>query len=156
MNVSCTVSVRPIWQVVMDTARAIDAGVFWTFVGLAVAVKGIGILSSMYRWQLILRGQGIEFTFRHIFGTFLIGRAIGFFLRRSGYSVAGIVLGLILGKVGEQSFAQAMQMLYYDPIEFTTRPIASVLIIGGLATMTFNLVKAIRGPEPKPEAAGAD
>ena len=35
----------------------------------------------------------------------------GFFLRRSGYSVAGIVLGLILGKIGEQTFAQAMQML---------------------------------------------
>ncbi len=71
---------RPIWQVVIDTAAKIDATTFWTFIALAVGVKLVGILSSMYRWQLILRGQGIEFTFRHIFGTFLIGRAIGFFL----------------------------------------------------------------------------
>lgn len=70
----------PIWQVVADTARAIDPSVFWSFIALAVGVKLIGIGSSMYRWLLILRGQGIEFPFRHIFGTFLIGRAIGFFL----------------------------------------------------------------------------
>ncbi|MGI9432430.1 MAG: sulfatase-like hydrolase/transferase [Myxococcota bacterium] len=72
--------VVPIWQVVIDTARAVDPQIFWTFLALAVGVKAIGIASSMYRWLLILRGQGIEFPFRHIFGTFLIGRAIGFFL----------------------------------------------------------------------------
>ncbi len=73
-------TIAPIWQVVADTAARIDPTIFWTFVALAVGVKLIGIASSMLRWQLILRGQGIDFTFRHIFGTFLIGRAIGFFL----------------------------------------------------------------------------
>ena len=71
---------EPLYQVVWNTASAIDPATFWTFLALAVGVKLIGILSSMWRWQLILRGQGIEFPFRHIFGTFLIGRAIGFFL----------------------------------------------------------------------------
>ena len=34
----------------------------------------------MYRWLVLLRGQGIELPFRHIFGSFLIGRFIGTFL----------------------------------------------------------------------------
>src|SRR5262249_32663218 len=38
------------------------------------------ILSSMYRWQLLLEGQGIGLPFRHIFGSFLIGRFLGTFL----------------------------------------------------------------------------
>ena len=70
---------------------------------------------------------------------------LAFFLRRSGYSVAGIVLGLILGKIGEQNFAQAMQMVHYDAITFMSRPIAAFLILAGAATMAVNLYKAVRG-----------
>ncbi|MDH3919688.1 MAG: hypothetical protein OEU25_16115, partial [Rhodospirillales bacterium] len=68
-----------------------------------------------------------------------------FFLRRSGYSVAGIVLGLILGKIGEQNFAQAMQMVHYDPVTFMSRPIAALLLVGGALTIAVNVVKAFRG-----------
>ncbi len=60
--------------------RNIDAGTFWTFVLCATGIKFVGILASMYRWTILLRGQGIELPFRHIFGTFLIGRFIGTFL----------------------------------------------------------------------------
>ncbi len=67
-------------QLIRDQLARIDAGTFWLFVGLATAIKAIGMLSSMYRWQLMLRGQGIELPFKHIFGSFLIGRAIGTFL----------------------------------------------------------------------------
>jgi putative tricarboxylic transport membrane protein len=65
---------------------------------------------------------------------FLAG-VIGFFLRRSGYSVAGIVLGLILGKIGEQTFAQAMQMLHFEWSGYFDRPIALGLLIAGFATL---------------------
>jgi len=44
---------------------------------------------------------------------FLAG-IIGYLLRRSGFSIPAIVLGLILGKIGEQNFAQGMQMVHYD------------------------------------------
>ena len=43
-------------------------------------MKFIGILASMYRWTILLRGQSIALPFRHIFGSFLIGRFIGTFL----------------------------------------------------------------------------
>jgi putative tricarboxylic transport membrane protein len=59
---------------------------------------------------------------------------LGFFLRRSGYSIAGIVLGLILGKIGEQNFAQASQMLHYDIMGWIGRPIAAGLLICGVIT----------------------
>src|SRR5210317_131802 len=65
---------------------------------------------------------------------FLAG-VVGFFLRRSGYSVAGIVLGLILGKIGEQTFAQAMQMLHFEWSGFFDRWIALGLLIAGFATL---------------------
>ena len=65
---------------------------------------------------------------------FLAG-VVGFFLRRSGYSVAGIVLGLILGKIGEQTFAQAMQMLHFEWSGYFDRPIALGLLIAGLLTL---------------------
>jgi putative tricarboxylic transport membrane protein len=65
---------------------------------------------------------------------FLAG-VIGFFLRRSGYSVAGIVLGLILGKIGEQTFAQAMQMLHFEWSGFFDRPIALGLLVVGVITL---------------------
>ena len=68
------------WRLVLDTLDGIDAGAFWVFCGLAAGVKFVGILASMYRWTLLLRGQGIELPFRHIFGSFLIGRFIGTFL----------------------------------------------------------------------------
>jgi len=70
----------PIFELIRDQLSGIDAGTFWLFVSLATGIKMIGMLSSMLRWQLMLRGQEIELPFKHIFGSFLIGRAIGTFL----------------------------------------------------------------------------
>jgi len=67
-------------RLVLDTLANIDATTFWIFCGAAAGVKFVGILASMYRWTILLRGQSIELPFRHIFGSFLIGRFIGTFL----------------------------------------------------------------------------
>jgi arylsulfatase A-like enzyme/uncharacterized membrane protein YbhN (UPF0104 family) len=67
-------------RLIQDQLAKIDPATFWLFVGLATGVKAIGMVSSMIRWQLMLRGQKIELPFIHIFGSFLIGRAIGTFL----------------------------------------------------------------------------
>ena len=86
---------------------------------------------------------------------FLAG-VIGFFLRRSGYSVAGIVLGLILGKIGEQTFAQAMQMLYFEFSGFLDRPIAFGLLVAGMLTIFSSIYKAFfRRDAQSAEADGA-
>jgi putative tricarboxylic transport membrane protein len=67
---------------------------------------------------------------------------IGFFLRRSGYSIPGIVLGLILGKIGEQNFAQGMQMVHYDLGTYFSRPICTILVIAGILTLAKGLYSA--------------
>ena len=74
----------------------------------------------------------------------------GFFLRRSGYSVAGIVLGLILGKIGEQTFAQAMQMLHFEFSGFFDRPIALGLLIAGFLTLCGSIYGAFFKKSPAP------
>ncbi|MBB85012.1 MAG: hypothetical protein CL931_14485 [Deltaproteobacteria bacterium] len=67
-------------QLIIDQVAKIDPVIFWTFTLVATGIKVVGMLSSMYRWILMLRGQGIELPFRHVFGSFLIGRFIGTFL----------------------------------------------------------------------------
>ena len=67
-------------RLIQDQLAQIDPATFWLYLGLATGIKMIGMVSSMYRWQLMLRGQAIELPFGHLFGSFLIGRAIGTFL----------------------------------------------------------------------------
>ena len=67
---------------------------------------------------------------------------IGYFLRRTGFSIPAIVLGLILGKIGEQNFAQGMQMVHYDIGTYFSRPICTVLIIAGAITFLSTIYRA--------------
>jgi putative tricarboxylic transport membrane protein len=85
---------------------------------------------------------------------FLAG-VIGFFLRRSGYSVAGIVLGLILGKIGEQTFAQAMQMLHFEWSGFLDRWIALGLLIAGILTLCGSIYGAFFKKDKRPSIGSA-
>ncbi len=85
---------------------------------------------------------------------FLAG-VIGFFLRRSGYSVAGIVLGLILGKIGEQTFAQAMQMLHFEWSGYFDRPIALGLLLAGFATLGASIYGSFFKKAKSPSAGSA-
>ena len=150
------------WRVILDTVRGIDAGTFALFVALAAGVKLIGILSSMLRWQLLLRGQKIELPFRHVFGAFLIGRFIGTFLpgtagldgyklydaaRFSGRTVeatAATLLEKLLGFAG--IFLSFLVALPFGVSIFGERaglvaaltvPLALVLIAGLLALVWF-------------------
>ena len=68
------------FQAMREHIPNIDATTFWKFCIAAALIKFVGILASMYRWVLLLRGQGVVLPFRHIFGSFLIGRFLGTFL----------------------------------------------------------------------------
>ncbi|MEM6532730.1 MAG: lysylphosphatidylglycerol synthase transmembrane domain-containing protein [Myxococcota bacterium] len=65
---------------IRENLATIDPWVFWPFVAAAGLIKLVGVFSSMYRWHLLLIGQGIRFNFSHIVTSFLIGRFIGTFL----------------------------------------------------------------------------
>ena len=68
------------WRLIRAQLGFIDLRTFVLFCLAAAGIKFVGILSSMVRWLVLLRGQGIELPFRHVFGSFLIGRFIGTFL----------------------------------------------------------------------------
>jgi len=72
---------------------------------------------------------------------FLAGIA-GYFLRRSGYSIPGIILGVILGNLGESAFVKSMQMLHYNWFAFFGRPVCAVLLAAALLTLFFNAFKS--------------
>jgi len=67
-------------RAILDYLPQISPETFWRYTLLAVAIKSVGIFSSMLRWHLLLRGQGIVFPLWHIVTTFLIGRFLGTFL----------------------------------------------------------------------------
>jgi putative tricarboxylic transport membrane protein len=86
---------------------------------------------------------------------FIAGIA-GYFLRRSGYSVPGIILGVILGELGEAAFVKTMQLFNYNWFKFFTSPICAILIIAGLLTLFFNVLGPVKRcliPPPKAEEA---
>ncbi len=82
---------------------------------------------------------------------FLAG-IVGFLMRRSGYSIPGIVLGLILGQIGEKNFAQAMQLLHYDITGYLSRPIGLCLLIAGALTFAASVYSALVGNPLKQES----
>ena len=65
----------------------------------------------------------------------------GFFMRRGDYSIPAVVMGVILGQIGENVFSQAMVIIDYDFLNFFTQPISGVLITGGLVTIAYNIFK---------------
>lgn len=68
----------------------------------------------------------------------------GYFLRRSGYSVAGIILGVILGKLGESAFVKAIIIIEYNWVGFFTRPVCAVLMVGGILTLVWNIYSSFK------------
>lgn len=73
-----------------------------------------------------------------------IAGILAFLLRRSGYSMAGIVLGVILGKVGENAFVKAMPILDYDILALLQRPVSLAFILAGLLSIALAVFRHVR------------
>ena len=92
-----------------------------------------GILVFSMIGAYALRGNIFD-----VYTMFIAGIA-GYFLRRSDYSVPAIVMGVILGQIGENSMAQALTMLDYNFLGFFSEPISAVFCAGGLATIAWGI-----------------
>jgi putative tricarboxylic transport membrane protein len=60
-------------------------------------------------------------------GTMLLMGVVGYFLEANGFSVAPIVLGLVLGPIVEKNFMMSMIKTEWDVIQFFTRPVSGIL-----------------------------
>ena len=78
-----------------------------------------------------------------------IAGIVGYLMRRSGYSVAGMVLGLILGGIGESSFVKAMLLLHYQPVALFYRPVTALLLVLAILVLGWNIFRALRVPQTR-------
>ncbi len=62
-----------LWAVI----RGLDWRVFVPWFLAAILVKLVGILANVWRWQILLAGQGIDMTYRFLCSTYFIGRYFG-------------------------------------------------------------------------------
>src|SRR5262249_19174650 len=57
--------------------RGLDWRIFVPWFFAAMLIKLIGIFANIWRWQILLAGQGIDMTFGFLSGTYFIGRYFG-------------------------------------------------------------------------------
>ena len=57
--------------------RGLSLGVFLPWFFAAMLVKLLGIFANVWRWQILLRGQGIDLRFGYLTSTYFIGRYFG-------------------------------------------------------------------------------
>ncbi len=135
-----------------DLVWVLFASMFWAsvailFVGV-VEAKGIvnllripfpilapSILIFSTIGAFALRGNIYD-----VYAMFVAG-ILGFFMRRADYSIPGLIIGVILGQIGEDNFSRAMVYLNYDIFALFKSPIAAVLMIAGLITIVFNIIR---------------
>ena len=132
------------------------AAMFWA--NLLIVALGyiqtktvVHILRVPFRWLapgiLLLATVGayaVRNLLVDVWVMFLAG-ILGYLLRKTGYSAAGIVLGLILGKLGESAFSKSMQLMDYNWLGFFERPIAAALLVLGIIALVMSVLGEFRG-----------
>ena len=76
--------------------------------------------------------------------TIFIAGILGYVLRRYGYALPAIVMGVILGQIGEEAFYQSMVLMDYRILGFFEYPISAVFIVLGVVTLVANVTRIIR------------
>jgi putative tricarboxylic transport membrane protein len=69
---------------------------------------------------------------------------LGYLLERARFPIAPLVLGVILGPLAEQNFMTTMISYGNDWTVFFTRPLAGAIMLVGILTLVFPVVKQMR------------
>ena len=67
---------------------------------------------------------------------------LGFFMRRFGFSVVPVIIGLILGELVEGTLRQSLVIFDGNLLMFLTRPIALNFFILSLIALAFPLLRS--------------
>ena len=143
----------------MDTIYAIILGNFaQVFMLMVVALGFVFVASAVVRVPvrylvptvIVLAVYGSYSLIGNMSGplTVLVFAILGWFLRRHGYPVAAVVIGLLLGSIAEGELLRSYQMSGGDPAFILTRPIAMVLATLLVASLLLPLVRRIRERSP--------
>ena len=107
-----------------------DLGKVWVIMALGVGSMTVSHANDSYFWIVSqMSGMDVKTAYRtHTMGTLLQG-VIGFFMRRYGFSVVPLAIGLILGGMLEQRLGQSMVMLDEHWWLMFTRPLTLFFFI---------------------------
>jgi len=73
--------------------------------------------------------------------TMFIAGILGFLMRKGDYSIPALVMGVILGQIGEDTFSRSMVLLDYNVFALFTKPISAVFMTAGLLTIIMNIAR---------------
>ena len=74
---------------------------------------------------------------------------IGFFMRRFGFSLVPVIIGLILGELVEGTLRQSLVIFDGNWLLFLTRPIVVTFLILSIAALLFPFLKRARNSMTK-------
>ncbi len=74
----------------------------------------------------------------------IISGVIGFFLRRSGYPIAPLIIGVVLGPMTEINLRKTLAMFDGSLLPMLQRPISSVFLLGTLVAIFFVIWRTYR------------
>ncbi len=93
-------------------------------------------ICSVSLWNLFIESIYFGCLDNVIFGV------LGFFMRRYGFSVVPVIIGLILGELVEGTLRQSLVIFDGNWLMFLTRPIALTFFILSLIALAFPLLRS--------------
>jgi putative tricarboxylic transport membrane protein len=73
---------------------------------------------------------------------------IGYWMRKTGYEAAPLILGLVLGGMFENALRQSLLLSDGSPAIFVTRPLSLLFMLAAIGLLIFPLVPWFRGRRP--------
>ena len=87
-------------------------------------------------------------------GTMLVFGALGYAMKKLGYSPAALTLALVLGPLAERALRQSLIISDAGIAIFFVRPISAVLTVAALAAVLVPVVRALMAALRRRSAAG--
>lgn len=106
------------------------------------------VLILSYVGSFAVAGQAVT-TGIYYMGISLVMGIIGYFLKKDGYPIAPIVLGLILGGMFEENFRRAVKLAGGNYLTFFTKPICWIFILIAVAVIVIPAMKKRRKGESR-------
>lgn len=104
--------------------------------------------SAILRSSVIGFACGVASDVGAALASFFIAGILGYVLRRYGYSLPAIVMGVVLGQIGEEAFYQSIVLMDCRPLGFFEYPTATAPVLGA-AALAAHLVRVARGRRAK-------
>jgi putative tricarboxylic transport membrane protein len=84
----------------------------------------------------------------------LVLGVLGYLLERSGFPLAPVVLGLVLGPIVEKNFMQSVIKTNWDLTQFLTRPISALLLVVTVLVLLYPVLRRLVRRRPAVAAPG--